>query len=111
MADSTSDRAPRGVVYRMKSGTPDVTDNYQRKLRNFRDGAREQAVKERRQNREFAKINTYVRNLMGEMWPENRPRFRSRFVDNHLNRARRETLAQYTAVGPTISVHPDPSPR
>jgi hypothetical protein len=111
MADSTLDRAPRGVVYRMKSGTPDVTDNYQRKLRNFRDGAREQAVKERRQNKEFSKIQLYIRNLLGDMWPENRPRFRSRFVDNHLNRARRETLAQYTDVRPTISVHSEPFPK
>jgi hypothetical protein len=66
---------------------------------------------ERKQNREWAKINEYVKNLMGEMWPANRERFRSKFVDNHLNRARRETLAQYTDVRPTISVHSEPFPQ
>lgn len=100
--------APRGPIYRVKSGSVDLTDRYKVKLRTFREGVREQSTKELKQNREFAKINEYIRNLMGEMWPSNRQKFRSRFVDNHLNRARRETLAQYTDVRPTISVKSEP---
>jgi hypothetical protein len=38
------------------------------------------------------------------MWPRDRPKFRSGYVDNHMSRARKETLAQYMDVRPTISV-------
>jgi hypothetical protein len=108
MADSNFDRAPRGPIYKMKSGTVDVTDRYAAKLRTFREGTRQQALQERKANKEFNRLNDYIKALMGEMWPANRPRFRSKFVDNHLNRARRETLAQYTDIRPTIAVHSQP---
>jgi hypothetical protein len=92
-ASNIIEHAPRGPIYKPKSGSVDYTDKYSAKLRAFREGTREQAIKELKQNKEWGKLNEYIRNLMGEMWPANRPKFRSRFVDNHLNRARRETLS------------------
>lgn len=99
------DQAPRGpLVSNEKSGTLDFTDNYKQKWRAFREGSREQADRELRNNKEWGRMAEYIRALEGDQWPANRAKFRSKYVDNHLSRARKETLAQYTDVKPVISV-------
>lgn len=102
------DQAPRGPIVREKSGTLDVEDGYKTKIKRFREGTRQQSIRELRSNKEWAMLAQYIRALEGSMWPRNRPKFRSPFVDNHLARARKETLAQYTDIRPTIQVKSEP---
>lgn len=99
------ERMPRGpLVFNEKSGTTDYEDGYVSKLNRFREAAREQAMRELRSNKEWNNVSKYTRALEGNIWPKDRPRFRSQFVDNNLSRARKETLAQYTDTKPTIMV-------
>lgn len=95
-------QSPRAPVVNIKSGTIDNTDGYMRKIKNFREGAREQAVREQRENREWANIASYIQTLEGNWWSKDRRSYRSRFADNQLARARKEALALYTDTRPEL---------
>lgn len=97
-------QAPRGPVTRLKSGTVDYTDKYERKIQNFRYATREQAQRQLEENREWANISKYIGALEGKFWDRSRASYRSRFHDNQLARARKECLALYTDVRPSIAV-------
>lgn len=96
--------SPRGPVVRPKSGTLDYPDNYIGQMKRARAGMRAQALTELDQHREWSQIGRYIEAIEGAWWDKKMPRHRSRFTDNHLSRARVETMAQYTDAKPAISV-------
>jgi hypothetical protein len=95
---------PRGPLTRPKSGTLDYTDRYAGNIERFRMASRDQAFRQLEENKEWANIAKYIAALEGRYWDKKRAVYRSRFSDNQMARARKDTLAMYTDVQPTIAV-------
>jgi hypothetical protein len=97
---------PRGPVARERSGSMDFTDRYKEKMRDWREAIREEATQTLESYHEYSELATYIRYLLGEQWPKapERPKYRSRFVDNRHLQARIDTLSLLTDIRPTIDV-------
>ena len=100
--------APRTPIERSKSGTLDFPDQYQRKLREFRDACLSQAMETLKANPEYKRLPEYMDLVEGRHWntPDLRrvPVYRSRFVDNLVGACRLEKLAELTDIRPIIDV-------
>jgi len=71
---------------------------------NWRDAAKEEAVKALRQNPEYDQAAIYLKYLQGEFWDRRRPGYLSSFYDNRLEQARYSTLSMLTDIRPTVDV-------
>ncbi len=96
--------APRGPVYRTKSGSADYTDGYDLKAQAYREAMRERASQMQRLNGEMINVGRYLEVLSGRFWNRTRPRYRSGFVDNRIAKTRYDDLAQLTDARPTIDI-------
>lgn len=56
-------------------------------------------------NPEASMVGQYIAWLSGEQWAANRPRYRSRFFDNRMDSARRDSISLLTSGRPSIEVH------
>jgi hypothetical protein len=95
---------PRAPVQREKSGSWDLPDGYERRLENFRMASREEARRTYRMNNEAVNISRYIRALMGDQLPQFHRKWRSSIVDNRLQKARYDHLAQLTDTKPVPEV-------
>jgi len=97
---------PRSPLERSKSGTLDYPDQYDRKMIQWKEAFKEEALEELRMSREFEKVRDYIDALEGDQWKRrpNLPRHLNRFVDNQLSKARKDARAQYTDIRPTMTV-------
>ena len=73
-------------------------------MESFRMSAREEGFRTHKLNQEAAAVQTYIKAVMGNMWPDNYKRWRSRFVDNRLAKARFDHLSLLTDLRPIIQV-------
>jgi hypothetical protein len=101
--------APRGPVYREKSGTADFSDRYDQKCSEYRVAMREKAEHMQRLNAEMSRVGKYIEALQGHHWSPGiggvrRPRYKSHFVDNRVAKTRYDDLAQLTDARPTIDI-------
>ena len=81
-----------------------MTDQYSRKMESYRCAAREEGFRTHKLNQEAAAVQSYIKAVMGNMWPDNYKRWRSRFVDNRLAKARFDHLSLITDLRPIIQV-------
>src|SRR5579885_1951034 len=95
---------PRAPIRTGKSQSWDVPDNYERQCQNFLEASREEARRTHKLNAEAERVANYIKALMGDQWPSNYRRWRSRFVDNRLAKARYDHLALITDTRPVIDV-------
>ena len=96
---------PRGPVALDEEGRElDFTDNYVQRMLEWREAARQEAIRTARLNPDYQKIQDYVSALMGEHWDRRRPRYRSRYVDNRLMEARLQALSLLSDVRPIVEV-------
>lgn len=102
---------PRGPLYLLdkSQGNPDqtradISDKYGRKILECREYLREEAIRTARLNIEIPQIPKYIEWLNGNQWDTRRPKYRSKFFDNRLAKARYDKLSLLTNSRPTIDV-------
>jgi len=98
------ERLPHSPSLSKMGETPEYRADYRRKIKEWRDGTREQAMLSYRNSIEFPNIEKYIRYLEGAQWDNRRPRYKSRYVDNKMELIRRERLSLLTDSRPTIDV-------
>lgn len=98
------DTTPRGPLYLGDRQDPDKQDNYLAKMQAWREHARSEALQTARLNREVTQVPKYISWLMGEQWDARRARYRSKFFDNRMDKARVDGIATLTSGKPTIEV-------
>lgn len=95
---------PRASLSYSKSGREDAPGNYKSQMLRLAGDLREQAIAELKLNAEYAEIPKYIAALRGDQWGQNRPKYRSNFVDNVIGKARIEAKAYLTDIQPTIDI-------
>lgn len=97
---------PYGPLYfdDSKDARAITADNYERKLLYWRDEFKREALDTARLNEELVKVPEYIRCIMGEYWNKRRPKYKSSFYSNRLDRARIDNLAMLTDSRPSIDV-------
>ncbi len=98
------DTTPRGPLYLGDRQDPDKQDGYLERMRAWREHARTEAIQTARLNKEVTQVPKYIAWLMGEQWDPRRARYRSRFFDNRLDKARIDGISTLTSGKPTIEV-------
>ena len=98
------ERLPHSPSLAKTGETPEYRANYLRKVKEWRDGTKEQAFLSYRNSIEYSNIEKYIRYLEGAQWDNKRPRYKSRYVDNKMELIRRERLSLLTDSRPSIDV-------
>lgn len=97
---------PRTPILREKSGSYDSTDNYERKLDEWRQAAKGKARDDLGAWTEYGHISRYIDALEGRWYGANYPVYRARFFDNELGKARKDARTVYTDIRPAMAVKP-----
>ena len=97
--------APRAPVERQKSGTLDYTDQYPRKMLDWRDALKAQGAAELQACRDLQNIELLISLLDGVgWWAQGRPDWRSSFFDNVIAEVRVESLANLSDIKPAMDI-------
>lgn len=98
---------PRGLFY-SDEPVPLSTDSpsgYDDQLRAWRIAAKDEAIRTAKLNLEIVAVPNYIKWLQGQQWDLRRPRYRSKFFDNKVEKARIDNLAVLTNARPTIDCY------
>ncbi len=87
------------------SSKPTVPDGYDSKLLYWREQFKQEATDTARLNEELLKIPSYIKAIKGEYWDRRRPKYKSTFYSNRLDKARVDNLALLTDTRPVIDVY------
>jgi hypothetical protein len=90
-----------------RDARPNTIENYEKKLTIWKDEFRREAIETARLNEELSNIPKYIKALSGEYWNRNRPRYKSTFYSNRLDKSRVENLALLTDSRPMIDIQTD----
>lgn len=82
-----------------------VGDGYERQIQYWREQFRQEAFDTARLNEELKKIPNYIKAIQGEFWDRRRPRYKSTFYSNRIDKARVDNLALLTDSRPSIDVY------
>jgi hypothetical protein len=101
-----SETLPNGPMWfdsspEARSSSP---DGYEKKLQYWREQFKQEAQDTARLNEELKKIPTYIKSISGDYWDRRRPRYKSAFSSNRLNKARIDNLSMLTDSRPVIDV-------
>lgn len=95
---------PRGGLYVDGSSEVDLPNNYSNEIQSYRSLLKQEAYRLLDTSAEFNNIQKYIQYLEGSQWNRLRPKYKSRFVHNRLEQARRDRLALLTDSKPIIDV-------
>ena len=99
------DYLPVGPLYTAGDAAPrSIPPNYMAGVRRWRDAAYQEAVETARLNEELVRIPEYMNAIRGQYWNPRRPKYRSPFFTNRLNKARVDNLSLLTDSRPIIDV-------
>jgi hypothetical protein len=101
-----SELLPVGPMYYddSRDARPTRGEKYESQMLYWRDQFRKEALDTARLNEEIKKIPDYVKCLSGDYWDRRRPRYKSTFFANRLDKARVDNLALLTDSRPMIDV-------
>jgi hypothetical protein len=83
---------------------PTTPDNYDKQLLNWREQFRQEAMDTARLNEELPKIPNYIKAIQGNYWDRRRPRYKSTFYSNRIDKARVDNLSLLTDSRPVIDL-------
>lgn len=98
---------PVGPLQTSSEESPKAPNNYHAAVRRWRDAAYEEALQTSRLNDELQQIPEYLKAIKGQYWNPRRPKYRSPFYTNRLNKARVDNLSLLTDSRPVIDVTPN----
>jgi hypothetical protein len=96
-------RLPHSPVLESTDNTQ-YKDLYKQRMDAWREMTREQAILAHRNSPEYNSVDKYIRYLEGNQWDNRRARYKSKFIQNKLELARREKLALLTDSRPVIDI-------
>jgi len=79
-------------------------EGYDRKLMYWQDEFRKEAQDTARLSEELAKVPQYISALTGKFWDRRRPKYKSSFFANRMDKARTDNLAVLTDTRPTMDI-------
>lgn len=101
-----NDFLPSGPMY--FDGAPDARptreEGYDRKLQYWQDEFRREAQDTARLNDELKDVNKYINAISGKHWDRGRPKYKSKFFSNRIDKARTDNLAVLTDTRPTMDI-------
>lgn len=80
-------------------------DGYDKKLIYWREQFKQEANDTARLNEELLNIPKYIKAIKGEYWDRRRPKYKSSFYSNRLDKARVDNLALLTDSRPVIDIY------
>jgi hypothetical protein len=99
-----NDLAPRYGEGASGIDVPWPTDDVQRSIALWCESAWEEASEDQKQVEEIGKIDQYIDYLAGNHWPEGRPSYRSKPVNNRMSRLFWELVAILTDIRPVAEI-------
>lgn len=96
--------APRPPIQREKSGSWDVTDQYDNRMLLWKMGILNQGAEEMRACADLQKVDDYIKFLDGRPYSPDRPEWRSQYSDNVTMDQRLEAIAALTDIKPIVDV-------
>ena len=88
---------PRADMQR-RSGSPDRSDGYERRILAWRDSLLRQGMEEMRSWKDLQEIDKVIDYLEGQYYDPSRAAYRSRYSDNYLADMRREALSSLSQI-------------